>query len=426
MLFNFSIENYLSFKRKQRLDLRAGTIKEYRDENTFQAVHNQNDRLLKSIGILGANGSGKSNVLKSLAFMKSLVLDSSKESNANTAIPVQPFLLSTESNKKACTFEVSFSIEQGKFRYGFSVDSTKIYSEWLFQTIRSKEEKIFIRAEQEYSFGKDFKSRIKEKLVLFTEFTRPNALFASVLAQFNDELFKSISTWFNGIFIVRDVSYHFLVDYTARLMKNEYYRHLINSIIRASDLGIETVQEVQNELKPVGVTFRDLINELSREGEYTVFTGHNVFDDAYNLKDRTQFNLIRNESLGTQKFFAVLGPILKALKEGKILVVDEIDARLHSLLVERIISLFNSNKYNPNGAQLIFTSHNVNLIKKGMRRDQMVFTDKDEYGACTLNSLYEKDPKVRNDASFDKDYLMGKYGSIPKIARQLNLFDDEV
>src|SRR5690606_19042413 len=134
-------------------------------------------------------------------------------------------------------------------------------------------------------------------------------------------------------------------------------------------LGIENVQEVHNEIKSPNLPFSDLVKNLNYEleGEYKILTKHNVFDDGKNLKDSTHFNLVQNESLGTQKFFAILGPIIEALNERKILIIDEIDARLHSLLVERIVSLFNSNKYNPNGAQLIFTSHNVNLIKKGLR-----------------------------------------------------------
>lgn len=133
--------------------------------------------------------------------------------------------------------------------------------------------------------------------------------------------------------------------------------------------------------------------------------------------------MIEHESLGTQKYFGLFGPILLALTEKRILFIDEIDARLHPLLLENIISFFNSKKYNPNGAQIIFTSHSTLPLKKLLRRDQMVFVDKDDFGVSTIDNLYNKAPDVRNDASFDKDYLLGKYGSIPRINIQLNLFD---
>ena len=142
-----------------------------------------------------------------------------------------------------------------------------------------------------------------------------------------------------------------------------------------------------------------------------------------NPEERIYFDLLENESLGTQKFFGILGPILYSLKTRAILWIDEIDARMHTILIENVINLFNSNKYNPNGAQLIFTSHNTNLMKKGLRRDQMYFIEKNKQGVSLLDSLYNKDPKVRNDATFDKDYLVGKYGAIPNLGSQLNIFD---
>ena len=133
--------------------------------------------------------------------------------------------------------------------------------------------------------------------------------------------------------------------------------------------------------------------------------------------------MIENESLGTQKYFGIFGLILLALTKKRILWIDEVDARLHPILLENIISFFNSKKFNPNGAQLVFTAHSTLPLKKLLRRDQMLFVEKDDYGCSSIESLYIKAPKVRNDASFDKDYLSGKYGAIPRINTQLNLFD---
>ncbi len=130
-----------------------------------------------------------------------------------------------------------------------------------------------------------------------------------------------------------------------------------------------------------------------------------------------------SESLGTQKFFGILGPLLYTIKERGIILIDEIDARMHSLLLQDVIALFNSNKTNANGAQMIFTSHNTYMLKKGLRRDQMYFTQKDMYGITSLKSLYGKNLKIRNDATFEKDYLAGKYGAIPELGSQLDLFD---
>lgn len=427
MIESFSVENFLSFSATTIISFKAGSIKEFREDNTATPHYNSDDVLLKSIGIFGANGSGKSNIIKALSFMKDFVLGSSKESNSTQPISIQPFLLSTHKPNSPSTFEITFHINNIRYRYGFRVTTKEVDSEWLFIKEKRKEEDLFIRAKQEYSFSKEFKSGIKDKLDLFAQFTRPNALFASVLSQFNEPLFVKITNWFDTLFVAHDISHLSLVDYTASLMSTEDYRTLINRIIENSDLGIKSVKEKIKEEYVQATSFRDLVINLAVEKEtnYNIATEHQVFESDTNIPKGTRdFDLLKNESLGTQKFFGILGPILSALKEKKILIIDEIDARLHSHLVEQLVSLFNSQKYNPNGAQLIFTSHNTNLIKHGLRRDQMVFAEKDHYGACSLNSLYVKDAKVRSDATFDKDYLLGKYGGIPKINIQLGLFDE--
>ncbi len=141
MIIKFTVENYLSFKNKTSLNFKAGTIKEYKAENTISPVFTPDDLLLKSLGIFGPNGSGKSNLIKALAFMKDFVLNSSKESNSVKPIPVQPFLLETASRQLPSVFEASFYVKEKKFRYGFSVDEKQVLSEWLFCTVKSKEEK---------------------------------------------------------------------------------------------------------------------------------------------------------------------------------------------------------------------------------------------------------------------------------------------
>lgn len=424
MIVRFTVENYLSFKGKAVLNFQAGSIKEFKD-NTFYPSISSNQALLKSIGAFGHNASGKSNLLKAILFMKEFVLNSSKESNSSQSINVQPFLLSTTTNTLPSTFEMVFIIDNLKYRYGFSVTQKNVESEWLFFTEKRKEENIFVRAGQNYTFEKAFKAGIKGKFELFAEVTRSNTLFLSVLAQFNSPLCQRISEWFNELIIANDLAHHNLIDFTASLMSTGDYRRLVNDIMKRSDLGIDSVEEKLKEGIQTKPSFLEFISSIKIDSNraYKVITNHIRYDKEYKEEDRVQFDLLQNESLGTQKFFGILGPILVALKTKKVIFIDEIDARVHSLLLEQVISLFNSNKYNPNGAQLVFTSHNTNILKKGLRRDQMTFLEKDNYGASTLDSLYTKDPKVRNDASFDKDYLLGKYGAIPRLSSQLNLFD---
>lgn len=424
MLLRFTVENYLSFKEKATINFQAAPIKEYK-ENIYSSVISTNPPLLKSIGIYGQNSSGKSNIIKAISFMKDFILNSSKESNSSQLIPIEPFLLSTVSETLASTFEVICFIDETRYRYGFAVNNKTVESEWLFYSTKRKEEKLFVRAKQNYSFEKEFKSTLKGKFELFAEVTRPNSLFLSVLAQFNNPLCQKISEWFYDLIIANDTAHLNLIESTARLMSTGDYRKMINDVMRKSDLGIESIQEKLIESASNTKSFKEFISSILTDDEkyYSIKTIHTRYDEENKEKSKVFFDLLKNESLGTQKFFGIIGPILYALKQKKIFIIDELDARIHSLLFENIVSLFNSNKFNPNGSQLIFTSHNTHVLKKGLRRDQMYFTDKDYMGASSLDSLHNKNSSVRNDASFDKDYLSGKYAAIPNLGSQLNLFD---
>jgi len=320
---------------------------------------------------------------------------------------------------------VYFVIESVKYKYGFIVNEKAIEGEWLSQIIKKKEENIFLRARQEFTFDKKFKNEFKSKIDFLSELTRTNSLFLSVLSQFNIGLAQKISTWFSNCIIAHDTDHLALIDFSAKLLEDTKYRKLFNDIIKSSGLGIESVEERISELTSRLNYSKEFLTSIFSDEikNYSVKTKHNVYDSEHVKKNTIFFDLVENESLGTQKFFGLLGPILMAIKEQKILIIDEIDARLHTLLLQKIIELFNSVEYNPNGAQLIFTSHNTHFLKSKLRRDQMIFVEKDIYGVSQIDSLYNKFPKVRNDASFDKDYLDGKYGAIPLINSQLNLFD---
>lgn len=424
MLINFSVENYLSFKRKVTLDFIARPIKELQ-ENVFTPYPYEGQNILKSLAVYGKNSGGKSNLINAFSFMRDFVLNSSKESQANEKIKSIPFKLSILTENKPSVFEAVFYIDQIKYRYGFMTSPIMVESEWLFQTERLKENKVFVRAGKDYNYDKNFKQYLKGKIELFTELTRPNSLLLSVLSQFNVELGVKIQKWFSNVLVAHDREHLALVDFSARLMSDEYYNRMLNEIILKSDLGIESIEQRVKELvSNKGYSTQFLKSVFKDEfKEYTVKAYHTKYDEEVKPVEKIYFELIEQESLGTQKYFGLIGPILLALTEKRIIFIDEADARLHPLLFENLISIFNSRSYNPNGAQLVFTTHNTIPLKKLLRRDQMVFVDKNEFGESTIESVYNKVPNIRNDASFDKDYLLGKYGAIPKINTQLNLFD---
>ena len=216
--------------------------------------------------------------------------------------------------------------------------------------------------------------------------------------------------------IAHDADHLDLIDFTAKLMSVGDYRKLINDVVRKSDLGIESIEERLKETAIRSNISYDLISSIFADDirQHTVRTGHFKYKDekAY---EKIFFELLKHESLGTQKFFGILGPLLYTIKEKGIICIDEIDRRMHSHLLSDVIGLFNSGKTNTVGAQLIFTSHNTTILKKGLRRDQIHLTEKDKSGVSTIENLHTKKPQIRKDASFDKDYLLGKYGAIPGL-----------
>jgi uncharacterized protein len=420
MLLRFSVENYLSFKDRVSLDFTAGTIKE-KMENVFSPFLFEGPNLLKSIGLYGKNSSGKSNLIKGLSFMRNFVVNSSKESQGAQNIKVQPYKLSSETDNKPSAFEVIFFIGDIKYRYGFAATEKLVQSEWLFHTVKIKESYIFIRAEKEIEYDKKFRHELKGKFELLQELTRPNSLFLSVLAQFNIQLGASIHKWFDDIIVAHDDDHYALIDFSAKLMSDMYYNQKLNEIMQNSDFGIDSLEQRIKEISTKKKYSKEFLTSFfSDDKDYSVRTTHTKYNKDQKPIQKIFFEMIENESVGTQKYFGLFGPILLALTQRRILWIDEIDSRLHPILLENIITFFNSKKYNPNGAQIVFTSHNTLPLKKLLRRDQMIFVEKDTLGVSSFQSLYTKAPKVRNDASFDKDYLMGKYGGIPCINTQLN------
>ena len=231
---------------------------------------------------------------------------------------------------------------------------------------------------------------------------RDNALLVSVAAQFNDETAVSIVNWLTDTSVITSHDDELMWKRAAIKLDYPKMRKLIVTFSQFADLGIEDIYKVNDE----------------------VVSSHVQYDDDGREVQTVSFPFADNESEGTVKYFQLAYPIIDALENGKRLVIDEIDSKMHPMLTGKIIELFNSKKTNPNHAQLIFTLHDTNLLSaKILRRDQVWFTQKDVYGATRLFSLSEY--KVRNNAPFEKDYLEGKYGGTPIIGDFSKLFTKE-
>ncbi|MET1249225.1 ATP-binding protein [Sporolactobacillus sp. STCC-11] len=412
MILQFSVGNFLSFRDEVTLSMVASRITEHKDTHLIKLPH---INLLKTAVVYGANSSGKSNLIKAINFMKNFVRLSSKEGQIGEEIGgIDSFKLNTVNADKPSLFEIVFVHQEKQYRYGFQADRKEVKNEWLYVAhLGGKEKELFYRENGEISVTKDFpEGEGLEKR------TRINALFLSVVANLNGEIATSILYWFKSLRVLDGLT-DFTVGYTMKKIQDASSKKELMILINKLDLGIEDLI-VEDETLPKGMyefikKFSAPVNTDQLPAQHhSISTLHKKYDGNNQFVGLEKFRMAANESEGTKKIISLLGPIIDTLNNGRILVVDELDAKLHPLLTRFIIRLFHSNEFNKKSAQLIFNSHDTNLLSKEFfRRDQLWFTEKDEYGATDLYAL--SDYKVRKDASYEKDYLHGKYGSIPYI-----------
>lgn len=401
MIIQFTTGNFLSFKEQSTLSLVASTLKDKQidTEDIIFEVGDNKLSLLKSAVLYGANAAGKSNFVKALEFFKWYVINSSKDVQAGENINLESFKLNSDTAHSPSYFEAIFCNKEFQFRYGFQADSKQVYSEWLYQKSKkkkSKEVELFFRDKTESQIHTKFgvgKELVGKKMI------RDNALLLSVAAQFNEPTAVEIMSWLADTTIISGSHDEQIWSNAALQMDSLDMKSRIVEFARYADLGIEDIEKIDN----------------------TIVSTHIQYDSDGNEVKNITFPFKKNESEGTIKYFSLAYPIIDALDNGKRLVIDEFDSKLHPLLTSRVIALFNSKETNPKNAQLIFTTHDTNLLSAGIiRRDQIWFSQKDRYGATELYSLAEY--KVRNDALFEKDYLLGKYGAVPVIGDLARLF----
>ncbi len=437
MLIEFSVGNFRSFKDIVTFSMVAANIsakyKEIDENNVFSV--DKDLSLLKSAALYGANASGKSNLIAAIRFMRQFVLTSSRDTQVTETINVDSFRLSLETEEKPSFFEMVFLLNSKRYRYGFEVTTQRVTSEWLYYVPTIREAKLFERSLDDVKTTNAFKEGRG-----LTDRTRSNALFLSVVAQFNGEIAQSVLRWFNNLNVSTGLNDISDMMHALARFENTKYQNDIIEFIKKLDLGIDHIQIEKSRIDTLKLPestpeelaqFFKLVEGIGVEQTIVRTTHKKYSTDNYELSSEI-FDLDRNESEGTKKLFALAYPILHSLRNGRILIIDELDARLHPLITCEIIRLFNSKETNPHNAQLVFTTHDTNLLNnKLFRRDQIWFTEKSKYGFTQLYSLVEyksedDGTKVRNDASFERDYIEGRYGAIPFIGNFQSLIEDEI
>ncbi len=422
MLVQFSVKNYRSFCDPVSLSLIAvPELDDGRDleENTFDSGHHF--RLCKSAAIYGANASGKSNLVKAITLVRNLVVESFTSLKASEKLPVTPFRLRTDMQNKPSEFALIWIDGHERFRYLMALDADRVHTESLYRSVAPKakgdavqEELLFKREHLAVEFGAGFPEGHD---LPKGGFKRENALFLSYAAQFGGSVTTQVLKWFlvqlNPVSGLNDDQ---LNGYTTNQLARQHKVDAIHQLIRRADLSIKSIRIEKRALKredlPASLSEEEA-KKLTLAGAVKPVFVHQAFDESGNARSTVDFELKADQSQGTQKFFGLSGLLVEALDSGRILMIDEFDARLHPVLTRAIVELFHSpaNKMN---AQLVFVTHDSNLLDRHLlRRDQIWFTAKDPYGATDLYSLAEY--KIESSANIENDYIQGRYGAIPYL-----------
>ncbi|NMG83436.1 MAG: AAA family ATPase [Methanosarcinales archaeon] len=416
MLIEFNVQNFRSIKEEVTFSLVASADNSL--DNNLIKTDLLRDNLLRSAVIYGANASGKSNVILAFNFLK-IFVETAHTFQKGTKINYSPFKLDKKCLSKPSKFEVVFIKNNIKYVYGVSLNSEKIIDEYLYYYPKDRKALIFERKDtNNYRFTID---RKEQKFI--SEKTLDNVLYLSNSTQLNYDKTSEAFDWFkDNLGIIGTTDHPRLIDYTIhKFSEDEKTKKFILKALSEADLGINDISVSIEKIlideipTPIRERFKAVMSGGDRKLEkIDIKTIHKVIDETGN-EDYVKFDF-KEESEGTKRLFSLIGPWIDSLNNGRVLIVDELDTKLHHLLNVFLIKLFNDPTQNKNNAQLIFTTHNTNLLDLDIfRRDQIWFTEKNpSKGSTDLYSLIEFKP--RKDKNIQKGYLAGRYGAIPFIS----------
>ncbi len=420
MLIEFNATNFRSIREKASLSMSASSSREHLETNSFSTGLKGLPRLLRSSAIYGPNASGKSTLVAAFHFMQQFVLSSHAQQEGQL-IQFVPFRLHPETTGKPSEFEVHF-VEGGvRYQYGFGVTSSQVVSEWLVAFPHGRPQRWFHRSvkengiSMEWEFSTLFHGGGRRRL--WQESTRRNALFLSTAVQLNCEQLRPVFDWFaRRLAVVSDqtlIHHAFSLD----LCGNEEGRGEMMRFMKAADINISGI-EIRKalfapDLIPTGLPElirEQLIRDMKDKELANVRFRHDIAGGGAVDFDMSE------ESHGTQRLFWLAGPWLDILKKGRVLVVDELDASLHPLLMRFLVGRFHDAVANTGNAQLVLTTHDTSLLDdRAMRRDQFWFVEKNEDGSTRLFPLTDFHP--RKEEAREAGYLKGRYGALPFIRK---------
>lgn len=417
MLINFKVSNFLSFRDEQNFSMIA--LKKFKElsENFFPV---ENDfSILKTASLFGANGSGKSNLFAAIQFMRHTVLSSFRDSD--TTLPEKYFKLNPKYQEKDSVLEITFFSENKLVKYAFGMGREQINSEQLF----IDEELVFHVLQGKLLYTNDkFLDRNETKMKW--KIKNKKTLFITLLSKTNTECVDFIMDYFkNNLNVIQCLGTR-SANYTKKLVKMKSdLLPLVLSILKEADISIIDLATKEREVNIKSLSDEDIPQDVIEQiklNKMQLLTKHHVYDDKGHVIDTIMFDSEADESSGTNEILRIAGPIADTLENGRVLLLDELDAQLHPLMTKYILSLFHSD-VNQKNAQLIISSHNPEILNNELlRRDQIWFVEKDVTEASHLTSLInyrDKGEVIRTDVNYRKNYLQGKFGAIPLVKNKV-------
>lgn len=371
--------------------------------------------VLPAAGIFGANASGKTTALEIMSDMQQLVVFSFRAADPSGGVQRHPFLLDPRSLDEPSTCEIELILNGIRHRYGFIFDDVRFIEEWAYHYPRGRSTLLFHRQHDDVTLGVTHRKQGRAIIPLL----RPNALFLSTAASANHPNLLSLYEWFQGNLAIADADSRTVRQFfTTHMLEHEEYKKRVISLLRSADLGVIGAEAVKMD-----AATRERMHRV-----LTVLKDDLAEDlDADDLSDAVSVALVHqgategitfdadDESLGTLVWFGLVGPVIDSLEDGTVLLIDELDASLHPMLVDQLVRLYQDPDSNPNNAQLIFNSHDIGLMgdseDRTLGRDQIWLTEKLQDGSTHITPLADFAP--RKQEAIGRRYMSGRYGSTP-------------
>ena len=417
MLVEFSVQNHRSIRDRQRFLMTAPNSK---TPNTVATGNNGAPHVLQQACIFGANGSGKSGLVRSMKTVSSLVQGSFKDENCLLE-EYEPHLFHSKWRNAPTEFEVTFLHDDSLFQYGFAYDAERIWEEWLFErpSATRKQRQIFTREydpERDAYHWETSATYLKGERQSWIAQTRDNALFVSTAKQLNAKPLERPFEWLSrGLRTILDVES--IERHTAGRLDEDDWKGRVMAFLADADLPLEDV-EAEERIVLETTDFKSLPKERQKQLNFLLPRGAKALEVHTYRKDETGAKTrldLDDESTGTRELFVLLGPILDSLDNGYTLVVDEINTHLHPLAFRYITRMFCSSKSNPHRSQIIFTTHDPTVTEDDcIGRDQIWLVEKGDDLASRLVPF--SDYRTRDERPFRRGYLQGRYGAVPRVA----------